>query len=294
MKKIGKNYVQNIRNNTLLFVLFLLAGCRYFEKTTDKTPIARVYDKYLYFEEVNPRVYRDKSPEDSLAALREYIENWAYKSLLIKQAENNVDTIKINQLVEKFKNDLLIDTYKNLLIQKYIDTVVPPDTLQVYYQNYKEYFKAKKALIYPVYLVVDKSQPKAPKFKKWFFSDKTEWKDSLFKNTALIKKMNLSGRWMEIDSFKHQLPAFQSMNNKYILKKSKKFVINDSLRLYLVFVKDVVASGEALPLDFVKNDLRQLVMSKRKQAGWDQIENDIKQEAIKQKHFNIIKNKEKK
>jgi len=174
-----------------------------------------------------------------------------------------------------------------------MDTVVLPDTLQSYYQNYKNYFKARKALLYPVYLSVRRSEPKAGKIKKWFFSDKTEWKDSLFKNSHLIEKMDLTGRWMEIDSFKHELPAFQSMNDKYILKKSKKFVINDSLRLYLVFVKDVVSPGEALPLDFIKDDLRQLVLSRRKQAGWSKIENDIKQEAVKQKHFKIIKTKTK-
>ena len=295
-EKIGKNYVRNIRNSISLLVLFLVAGCQYFNfnKDVDKTPIAQVYDKYLYFEDINPKIFRDKSPEDSLAVLREYIEDWAYKTLLLKQAQNNVDTLKINRLVNQYKNDLLIDTYKDLLIQKYIDTVVLPDTLQAYYQKYKNYFKAKKAMVYPVYAVVKRAEPKAMKIKKWFFSDKTEWQDSLFKNTGIIEKMNLTGRWMQIDSLKRELPAFQSMNDKYILKKSKKFVITDSLSLYLVLVKDVVQPGEALPPDFVRDDLRQLVLSKRKQAGWSKIENDIKQEAIKQKHFKIIKNKSKK
>jgi len=94
---------------------------------------------------------------------------------------------------------------------------------------------------------------------------------------------------MPVDDFKKKLPVFKSMNDKYILKKSKKFVINDSLSLYLVIIKDVVLQGQSLPLDFVKDDLKQLVLSKRKQEAWSRIENDIKQEAIKQKHFKIFK-----
>ena len=294
IEKIGTNYVQNIKNSILILVLFSLAGCQYFQfdKNVDKTPVARVYDEYLYLEDINPVVYRNKSPEDSLAAIRSYIEDWAYKNLLLKQARKNVDTVKINRLVKQYKNDLLIDTYKDLLIQKYIDTIISKNTLEENYQNYKAYFKAKKALLYPVYTVVNKNEPKAAKIKKWFFSDKTEWQDSLIKNTHLIKQMDLNGKWITLDSFKMKFPVFQSMNDKYILKKSKKFVITDSLNLYLVFVKDIVQPGEALPLDFVKKDLRQLILSKRKQTGWSKIENDIKTEAIKQKHFKIIKNKE--
>ena len=270
-------------------MLLSVAGCQYLKKDVERTPIAQVYDSFLYFEDINPALYQNKSPEDSLMHVRQYIENWSYITLLLKQANQNVDTVKINRLAKQFKNDLLIDTYKDLLIQKYIDTIVETDTLEAYYNRYKTYFTAKKPLVFPVYAVVDKNNPKAKKIKKWIFSDKTEWQDSLLINSNILNKLDLTGKWMPVDDFKKKLPVFKSMNDKYILKKSKKFVINDSLSLYLVIIKDVVLQGQSLPLDFVKDDLKQLVLSKRKQEAWSRIENDIKQEAIKQKHFKIFK-----
>jgi len=292
MRVFGSNYAKNIKSKIWLLVIWLFAGCQYFQKPIDKTPVAKIYDTYLYFEDINPAVYHEKSPDDSLNAIHQYIEDWAYRTLLLKQAERNVDTLKINHLVEQYRRDLLTGTYKERLLQKYIDTVVPEDTLQVYYQKYRHYFKSKDAVIKPKFLVVQKSHSKISKFKKWFFSDKPEYYDSLIKNTNSFSKYNLTAdKWYLISKFKKELPVFKRMNDKYILKKSKKFVLSDTLSLYLVFVKDLVLQNQEMPLSMVTDDLKQLILSKRKQAALSRMENNIKQEAINKKIFKIFKTK---
>ena len=292
MKQFGSNYAKNIRSKIWLTVFVLFAGCQYFKKDVDKTPVAAIYNTYLYFEDIPLAVYQHKSQEDSLNAIHQYIENWAYKTLLLKQAERNVDTIKINRLVEQYRRDLLTETYKNRLLQKYIDTVVTEDTLQWYYNKYRNYFLSNDAKIKPRYLVVSGTDKKIGKFKKWFFSDKTAYFDSLIKNTNSFSKYNLeANKWYLVPDFKKELPVFKRMNDKFILKKSKKFVLRDSLSLYLVFVNDVVLKNQNMPLSMVKDDLKQLILSKRKQAAMSQMENNIKQEALSKKIFKIFKTK---
>ncbi len=293
MKLSGSNYAVNIKNKFWLTVIGLLvAGCQYFQKDVDKTPVAKIYDTYLYFEDISSSVYTQKSREDSINAIHQYIEDWAYKMLLLKQAEKNVDTIKINRLVEQYRRDLLINTYTDRLLLKYIDTVVTGDTLQWYYDKYRHYFLSKESELKPKFLVVDKSHQKIQKFKKWFFSDKPAYFDSLIKNTNSFSKYNLTAnKWYLVPDFKKELPVFQRMNDKFILKKSKKFVLTDSLSLYLVFVKDVVLQNQTMPLSMVKDDLKQLILSRRKQAAMSQMENNIKQEAINKKIFKIFKTK---
>jgi len=270
----------------------LLAGCQYFKKNTDKTPVAKVYDSYLYFEDINPAVYKNQSPEDSLSRIHQYIENWAYKTLLQQEAVRNVDTVKINQLVQKYKEDLLAQTYKDLLLQKQIDTIIPADTLQVYYEKYKSYFKASEPMLRPTFVVIPLSNKKQDTYKKWFFSDQAALKDSLIKKSNQFRKIDLSGNhWYSVPDFKANFWVFQKIPDRYILKKSKKFVLKDSLSLYLVFINQIVQKEEALPLDFAKNDLKQLILSKRKQAGLSKLENEIKKEALKRKDFKIFKTK---
>jgi hypothetical protein len=204
-----------------------------------------------------------------------------------------VDTVKINRLVKVYRSDLLTDTYKDLLMQKYIDTVVPADTLTQYYQKYQKYFVADAAWVQPRFLVVSKNDTKNPKFKKWFFSGKSEYTDSLMNHVNHFTKYNITGsKWYKLPEFKKEIPVLKHINEKYILKKSKKFVLTDSLSLYLVFIKDFVNQNQNLPLVLVKDDLKQLVLSKRKQKEMSQLETRIKQEAINKKIFKIFKTKQ--
>ena len=268
----------------------LLFGCQYFKKNTEGQVVARIYDKFLYFKDIPPALYKDKSPADSLNAVHQYIENWAYQTFLLQEARKNVDTLQINRLVQKYREDLLTETYKNLLLQKYIDTIIPADTLQAYYPAYNYYFKAPKDMVAVKYLVMLKNNSKSKTIKKWFFSQKPEWQDSLIKNMHAFEKMDLSGKkWFDIERLRKDFPVFKRIPSKYILKKSKKFVLTDSLRLYLVFVNDLVMQNETLPLDLVQNDLKQLILSKRKQQGLERLEKEIKQEALKRKDFKIYK-----
>ncbi len=289
MKRFGKNFVPNIKNSLLLTVVLWATSCGFFNKPIEKHPVAKVYDVFLYAEDIPKKIYLQKNKEDSISAVHNYIENWAYKMLLIKQAQKNVDTAQINRLVQKYHEDLLTETYKNLLLQNYIDTLIPKDTLQAYYQKYAYYFKANQPILSVKYLVTRKDNVKKDMFKKWFFSGKNQYEDSLIKNTKTITKMNLSGKWFEIDKLKKEFRVFEHIPERYILKKSKKFVLTDSLSLYLMFINNLVLQNETLPLDFVQNDLKQLILSKRKQQGLKHLEKDIKQEAIKKRHFKIYK-----
>jgi len=282
--------VQNTKNNIGLLLILLLTSCQYFRQDVAKTPIAQVYNHYLYVEDINPSIYKGKSKEDSIQNMRDFIEKWAYKELLIAKANKNVDTATINKLVNKYKQDLLIDTYKDLLAEKYLDTIVTDADILASYNENKQYFVARNHLVNPQYLVVAKDNSKIKKYKKWFFSDKIAFKDSLIKNTIHFSKFNIdSTNWQHLFAFKEQFPVFKRYKDMQILKKSKKFMLTDSLSLYLVIVNDYVKENEPLPLGFIKNDIKQLILNQRKQKVIDKLQNEIKSEAIKQKKFKIFK-----
>jgi hypothetical protein len=56
-----------------------------------------------------------------------------------------------------------------------------------------------------------------------------------------------------------------------------------------VLVNDFVRENNELPLPFIKNDLKQLIINIRKQKVISKLQNEIKSEAIKQKKFKIFK-----
>jgi hypothetical protein len=282
--------VRSIKNSLLLYIIYISTSCQYFRQDVEKTPIAQVYNNVLYLEDINPTLYKKNNKQDSLKNVHEYIEKWAYKTLLTEQAKKNLDTISINKLVAQFKQDLLIDTYKDLLSEKYLDTIVPESEIKESYKNNKKYFLARNDMINVSFLVINKENKDKRKYKKWFFSDKIEFRDSLVKNSWHFPKFNINiDNWKHLSDFKDEFPVFKRIRDVQILKKSKKFVLTDSLSLYLVLVNDFVRENNELPLPFIKNDLKQLIINIRKQKVISKLQNEIKSEAIKQKKFKIFK-----
>ncbi len=268
----------------------LFSGCQYFRQSENKTPIAKIFDKTLFLEDINRSLYKGVSQEDSIKNIHNYIESWAYKNLMIAEANKNVDTAKINLLTQKYKNDLLTETYLDNLTQKYLDTIIPTDTLKIYYNKLQGIYKANESLFKVEYLVFKKDNKNRYKYQKWFYSKKEQDKDTLFKLSSEFDKMDLSGqKWINYAKLNEIIPAFKRYKNSQIIKKSKKFVLTDSLSLYLVFINDVVHENEKLPFDFVKNDIKQIVLGKRKELLKYKLINDLKEEAIKNKQFKIYK-----
>ncbi len=278
--------MKNIKNSILFLLAFLAFSCQ--KENANKTPVARIYQKTLYLEDIPSSLYKQKTKEDSLRSIRNYIEEWANGQLFMEEAKKNVDTGKINQLVNRYKNDLLKEKYLNQLTNKYLDTIIPEDTLKVHYQNLKSVFTANEPLVRISYLVFDKKSKKKYKYQKWFFDQKIEYQDSLFKHTGEFKKMDLSEqKWYPVSQLYEEFPILKKYNRKQIIKKRKKIITTDSLSLYLMFINDVVYKGESLPMDFIKQDIKQLILSKRKQEIEKRIINEMKEDAIKKKHFVI-------
>ncbi len=269
-----------------MFFSFLLFSCA--KENNKGTAVAKIYDKVLYLEEIPPVIYKNKSPEDSSRAIKEYMENWANKELFLAEARKNIDTSKINQLVASYKNDLLKEKYLNKLVEKYLDTLISKDSLESQYQKFKDIYTAREDYAQVYYLVMPKNTKKKYLYQKWFFDQKIEHQDSLFKHTGEFNEMDLSGqKWYSAGELKEKFPVLKRMNNRQIIKKRKKIITTDSLSLYLMFVNEIVRKGQALPLSFVEKDIKQLILSNRKQELEKRIMNEMKEEAIKSRHFII-------
>jgi len=284
--------VKNIKISYILLLFLLFGSCS--GDKTNKTPIAKIYQKTLYLEDINPGIYKQKNKEDSIRAVRSYIENWANNQLFIEEAKKNIDTSKINKLVLQYKHDLLREKYLNKLVNKYLDTVIAKDSLKKYYQKIKDIYIANDELVRPYIMVLPKKNKKRYTYQKWFFDQKIAFQDSLFKHVSEFTEMDLSGnKWYTVRQLKEKYPVLKKYNTRQIIKKRKKIITNDSLSLYLMFIKDVVYKGEALPMDFIKKDIKQLILSHRKKEIEKRIMNEMKEEAIKSHHFIIYsQNKE--
>ena len=124
--------------------LFLLSSCDFFNQKKEnlkRTPIVKVYDKYLYADELMD-VTSNSSKEDSAKMAAVYIQDWITRQLLIQNAKKNLSSelLDIDKKVEDYKESLIIFNYESELIRQKLDTSISIDDRMDYYNKHKENF----------------------------------------------------------------------------------------------------------------------------------------------------------
>ena len=132
--------------------------------------IARVYDRYLYPEDVQDLLEGLSNSEDSGAVLSNYINLWAKEQLILYKAEFNLNDNQkdFERQIQDYKNDLLSFTYQQEYIKQNLDTIVSIEDIEEYYSNYKESFLLKENILKVNYMVISSNAPKLKSFIQKF------------------------------------------------------------------------------------------------------------------------------
>ena len=250
-------------------------------------PIASVFSKNLYKEEVAYLLPKNIDIKDSTVLVRSIINSWAIQQLLLKKAEENTsqnDNSEVNNLVRDYRQALLINGYKERLIKQQLDTFIKQQEIIDYYQQYSKNFRLNEELIKARYLhfssdLLDKNEV-ISFFKKGSVRDieKLEIRQLTFKSMMLNDSV-----WTPLENVLLKMPFSRSN----LLKNSKYFQKEDSLGLYLVAIKDVLLRNQIAPLSYIEPTIKQMILHQRKLQLIRDIEKIIVKDAIQNKSFKI-------
>ena len=273
-----------------LVIFLLFFSCDNYFKNTSKVDLARVNDDYLSQSDVKDVLDTSSNSNDSTIIINNYINNWATNKLLINRALINLpeeNQNNIQQLVDNYKNEILINSYIDALIEKNMNLEVSKFELDSLYVRYKETFKLNEELFKIRFIYLSKVNPDINLFKsklKRFNNDDLKYLDSL---SFQFNRYSFNDSvWRNKNEVFYQLPDLKKVNN-YMLKKSNFIEIKDSLGLYLINIKDVLKSNQYAPLDYVSETLKRMIINSRKLKFIDQLRKDITTDAIKNKRFEI-------
>ena len=132
-----------------LVIFLLFFSCDNYFKNTSKVDLARVNDDYLSQSDVKDVLDTSSNSNDSTIIINNYINNWATNKLLINRALINLpeeNQNNIQELVDNYKNEILINSYIDALIEKNMNLEVSKFELDSLYVRYKETFKLNEEL----------------------------------------------------------------------------------------------------------------------------------------------------
>ncbi len=277
----------------MIFFLLILTfySCNYFEvqekDSSSSEIVAIVNTEKLFRTDLKKFLPNNISKEDSAILVKGYINDWAIKQLLLQQAESNnslEDVNNINALVRDYKESLLINNYKERLIKQRLDTIINDEEIDVFYGNNKENFKLNEELLKIKYLHFDNNIINKKELIKLFKSDEIEDLEALEKQQLSFKYYQFNDSiWTPLDKVLLKLP----FSKENLLNKTKFLQKQDSLGLYLVAIKDVLVRNDTAPLSYIKPNIKQMILHKRKIQLIRDIEKILIKDATKNNNFKV-------
>lgn len=274
-----------------LFFFVLILSCDNYLNNDSDFLLAKVDDELLKFSEVQGNLDFGSSKEDSILILNNYINNWVSDKLLIKKALLNIPDNNINQiesLVNNYKNELIISSYLDAVIDNSMNLEVFDTELDSVYNYNKHTFVLSEELYQYRYLYISNINPDFSLFKsklKRFNEVDRVYLDSL--SFQLINFSFNDSTWRNKNEILSEIPKLKKIN-KNLLKKPNFIQLKDSLGLYLVKINKVLKIGDYAPIEYVSETLKRMVINKRKLEFIDQIRKEITNEAIKNKSLEIF------
>ncbi|HEX8562575.1 MAG TPA: hypothetical protein VF676_06315 [Flavobacterium sp.] len=274
-------------------LLLLCTSCSYFKPEAKPEAIARVDESYLYKDAIEELVPQGTSKEDSVAIVRSYIDHWASQKLLIKSAELNLNDdqkARFDNLIRQYKIDLYTKAYLEELVTRSVDTIVSDAEVKAYYEQNKENFKTNGILVRLRYISLKKDNPRLATIRSKFLdfrkSDKKFWDTYGMQFNSFAFNDSV---WVEMSQVYGRLPFINPENREQYIVPGKSVQHADSTDMYLVKVRDVLNRNQVSPLQYVTPTLREVIINKRKLELIQKFEKEIRDDAIKDKKYEIYK-----
>mgnify|MGYP000686652616 FL=1 len=276
---------------SFLLILFLFSvSCNQF-KVSKEEVIARVGSVYLYRTDLEKELDLFINKDDSILNTRNFIDQWARNQIILQQAKINLNLEEIESLdalIDQYKIDLYSNTYKQTVLNKSIDTIISVQELDSFLIQNQSIFKLNSPLYQVRYIQLPHDNVDVNEIKRSFQRFNTEdvyFLDSLsfqFTNHILVDSV-----WINKSNLLSEISFLNQENlNKYI-KKSQFFEIEDSLGVYLFFVKNHLMKGDIPPNEVLSPTIKNIILNQRKLKFNKQFEKDILHDAIKSKTYEI-------
>jgi len=273
-----------------LLLVLLVSSCQLKEVSSDKI-VARVYNHYLYASEVNDHIRANLSSADSTSMAKNYINAWVKEQLLLEKAVFNLNPSQqasLENLIRQYRNDIFIKTYQEEWLKSRMDTLVTPQEIEAYYKENKQNFKLHQDLVRGRYVqlpLANFNKASVSRALKRFNESDRNYLDSISLqfNSAYLN----DSVWFRPQAFFNRINKSSPKEYDRYLKSKRFFEIEDSIDLYLVFVEEVRRRNEIAPLSHINPTLKQILLNKRKLETMRQFDNNILEEAIKNKTLEI-------
>jgi hypothetical protein len=252
--------------------------------------IAKAGEKVLYMSDLDFLFTEKKAPADSAEIAKNYAEAWVKKQIFLQAAEikfKDADE-EINRKIEDYRAQLLIHAFRKQHIEENIDTLITEEQIRSYYEQNKENFRLSNDLTDVIWAKISIKEDIDTDDLKEMLKKPTE--ENLQKAHDFCTKYCVGfslkkSNWLPFSDLAN-MEAF-SFKNPQNLPVEKIIEGKDNSYSYFWRVNSLVRAGEIAPADYVRVQIIDIIINKRKNDLDKQLENDLFKQAQEQKNYEV-------
>jgi hypothetical protein len=256
----------------------------------NEKPIARAYSKYLYKSEVQGLIPEGTTPEDSVRLVKSYIELWLKKKAVVNKAEFNLTEAQknIESLLDEYRTSLLTYEYEKQMVEQKLDTVLSDSEIQTYYFQYKQDFLLQDPIVKGVYFRILRSSSRLREFRDLAHSSGDLAYSRLVDMGAQVAEYtdSFEENWLSFPLLMQKMPG-TVQDPKLFLQRYKYLEAEDDRYFHFARIIDYMLPGMTAPLEFVNQEIRDVLLNKRKMDFLKQLEESIYNEAVIQNDVEV-------
>lgn len=258
-----------MKHNLLLFlctVLFFSCGKSRIDPFQG-TALVKIKDQVLTSEEVERQIPKNISSADSLIRAESIVKKWVVDVLMNEAAYQNMgdDKAEIDKLVNEYRRSLIRHRYQERIIRDRVSADISEVDQMTYYEKNKEQFILSENLIRGLFLKVPVGAPGLDKVRKWYVSDSEESIENIEKysiQNAVIYDY-FYDHWVTFDEVAAKMPQ-RIVNPAQYLRVNNHIEQSDSTHVYLLNISDKLLVGHVAPYEYVKPQIQNMLVNKRK------------------------------
>ncbi len=270
----------------------LLSSCDQlkFNQPVRENVLARAGSKYLYESDVISLVPKGTSAEDSLSIVRTYINNWVRNQLVVQKAESQLsdDQTSFEQQLEEYRNSLLVYHYQTRLLEQELDTLVTEMEIEQYYNENKSNFELKDHIVKLAFCkMMEDSVKPIREMRKILKADSLDV-EAFEKYAAhhAVEFFYELDNWLYFSNIQMMLPL-QTFDQEHYLRNNNYIEIKDAPLVYLIRFFDYEIKDGISPLSLETDNIRNVIINKRKVQFIKKLQQDIFNEAVQKNEIEI-------
>lgn len=273
-----------------LLLVFSLQGCDFFKKHPKEAVVAECYGKYLFVSDLQGIVPENTGIMDSIYRVNAFIDSWIRRQVLLHQAESNLskEELDLEEELEEYRNSLVIYKYETQLIGQKLDTVVSEEEIEAYYEENKGNFQLHTTMVKVAYVILDEGCKEKDVFQKLLSDRDTLLIQNLdvMANYYAVKSYLDVDNWIRLDELTNVVPI-EIYNVESFLKKNRFVRFDWDNYICMVRFEDYLLEESLSPLDLVRDDICEVILTRRKMELLDRMKTSVYESALKNRDFEV-------